>query len=34
MVVVNVGHVSGTCGSGIVSSASDVMWMGVVRRIR
>ena len=25
------GHVSGTSGSGIVSSAADVLWMSVVR---
>ena len=24
------GHVGGTCGSGIVSSAADVIWMSVV----
>ena len=29
-----VGHVGGTGGSGIVSIASDVLWMSVVRRIR
>ena len=23
------GHVGGTCGSGIVSSAADVLWMSV-----
>ena len=25
------GHVGGTCDSGIVSSAADVLWMSVVR---
>ena len=34
MVVVNTGHVGGTCGSGIVPSAADVLWMSVVRGIR
>ena len=24
------GHVGGTCGSGIVSSAADVLWMSEV----
>ena len=28
------GHVDGTRGPGIVSSAADVLWMSVVRRIR
>ena len=28
---VSAGHVGGTCGSGIVSSAADVLWMSVVR---
>ena len=28
MVVVSAGHVSGTRGSGIVSSAADVWWRG------
>ena len=28
------GHVSGTRGSGIVSSTSDVIWMSVVRGMR
>ena len=28
---VSAGHVSGTRGSGIVSSAADVLWMSVVR---
>ena len=28
------GHVSGTCGSGIVSSASDVLWMSLMRGMR
>ena len=27
MVVVSTGHVGGTRGSGIVSSAADVLWM-------
>ena len=27
------GHVGGTRDSGIVSSAADVLWMSVVRRI-
>ena len=27
------GHVGGTCGSGIVSSAADVLWMSVVRGV-
>ena len=27
MVVVSSGHVGGTCGSGIVSSAADMLWM-------
>ena len=34
MAVVSVGHVGGTCGLGIVSSAGDVLWMSVVRGIR
>ena len=34
MVVVNAGHVSGTRGSGIVSSAADVIWMSVVCGMR
>ena len=29
--VVSVGHVEGTRGPGIVSSAADVLWMSVVR---
>ena len=29
--MVSVGHVGGTRGSGIVSSAADVLWMSVVR---
>ena len=29
--MVSAGHVSGTSGSGIVSSAADVLWMSVVR---
>ena len=28
------GHVGGTHGSGIVSSAADVLWMSVVRGMR
>ena len=32
--VVSAGHVSGTRGSGIVSSAADVLWMSVVRVMR
>ena len=31
MVVVSERHVGGTCGSFIVSSAADVLWMSVVR---
>ena len=27
-------HVGGTCGSGIVSSAADVLWMSVVHGMR
>ena len=34
MVVVSAGHVGGTCGLGIVSSAADVLWMSVVRGMR
>ena len=34
MVVVSAGHVGGTRGSGIVSSAADVLGMSVVRRMR
>ena len=36
VIVVNAGHeyVSGTRGSGIVSSAADVLWMSVVRGMR
>ena len=30
MVVVSAGHVGGTRGSGIVSSAADMLWMSVV----
>ena len=33
MVVVSAGHVGGTCGSGIVSSIADVLWMGVMRGV-
>ena len=29
--VVSAGHVGGTRGSGMVSSAADVLWMNVVR---
>ena len=29
--MVGVGHVGGTRGSGMVSSAADVLWMSVVR---
>ena len=29
--MVSVGHVRGTCGSGMVSSTADVLWMSVVR---
>ena len=29
----NAGHVGGTLGSGIVSSAADVLWMSVVREM-
>ena len=32
--MVSAGHVSGTRGSGIVSSAADVLWMSVVRGMR
>ena len=28
--MVGIGHVGGTHGSGIVSSAADVLWMSVV----
>ena len=28
------GHVGGTRGSGIVSSAADVLWISVVREMR
>ena len=34
VVVVSAGHVGDTRGSGIVSSAADVLWMSVVRGIR
>ena len=34
MVVVSTGHEGGARGSGIVSSAADVLWMSVVRRMR
>ena len=29
--MVSAGHVGGTRGTGIVSSAADVLWMSVVR---
>ena len=29
--MVSAGHVDGTLGSGIASSAADVLWMSVVR---
>ena len=32
--MVSTGHVGGTRGSGIVSSAADVLWMSVVRGMR
>ena len=32
--MVSAGHVRGTRGSGIVSSAADVIWMSVVRVMR
>ena len=34
MVVVSAGHVDGTRGSGIVSSAADVLGVSVVRGMR
>ena len=34
VVVVSAGHVGGTRGSDIVSSAVDVLWMNVVRGMR
>ena len=34
MVVVGAGHVGGSHGSAIVSSAADVVWMNVVSRMR
>ena len=34
VVVVGAGHVSGTRGSGILSSAANVLWMSVVRGMR
>ena len=34
MVVVSEGHVGGTHGSCIVSSAADMLWMTVVRGMR
>ena len=34
MIVVRAGHVDGSRGSGIVSSAADVLWMSVVRGMR
>ena len=32
--MVSPGHVGGTRGSGIVSSAADVLWMSVLRGMR
>ena len=32
--MVSAGHVGGTRGSGIVSSAADVLWMSAVRGMR
>ena len=32
--MVNAGHLGGTRGSGIMSSAADVLWMSVVRGMR
>ena len=32
--MVSAGNVGGTCGSGIVSSTADVVWMSVVRGMR
>ena len=32
--MVSAGHVGGTRGSGIVSSASNVLWMSVVHGMR
>ena len=32
--MVSAGHLGGTRGSGIVSSAADVLWMSVVRGMR
>ena len=32
--MVSAGHVGGTCGSGIVFSEADVLWMSVVRGMR
>ena len=32
--MVSAWHVGGTCGSGILSSATDVLWMSVVRGLR
>ena len=32
--MVSTGHVCGTRGPGIVSSASDVLWMSVIREMR
>ena len=34
VVVVSAGHVGGTYGSGIVSNATNVLWMSVVRGMR
>ena len=33
MFVVSAGHVGGTRGSGIASSAADVLWMSVMRGV-
>ena len=32
--MVSAGHVGGTLGLGVVSSADDVLWMSVVREMR
>ena len=32
--MVSAGHLGGTRGSGIVSSAADVLWRSVVRSVR
>ena len=31
--MVSAGHVGDTCGSGIVSSGADVLWMSVMRGV-